>query len=55
MFPDLSKEEYGALAESVRREGLSDAIWTHEGEILDGWHRYRACIEAGVEPRFRKY
>lgn len=55
MFPDLKPEEHCALAESVKRDGLLEAIWLYEGEILDGWHRYQACLEVGVEPRFREY
>lgn len=26
-----------------------------EGKILDGRHRYRACLETGVAPAFREY
>lgn len=39
--------------------GLRVPIVTIEGEagpvILDGRNRYRACVEAGVEPRFESY
>ena len=27
------------------------AVW--QGEIIDGVHRLRACIEAGVQPKYR--
>ena len=26
-----------------------------EGKILDGWQRYRGCLEAGIEPVFGEY
>ena len=26
-----------------------------EREIIDGWHRYQAALQAGVEPQFRPF
>jgi hypothetical protein len=36
-------------------EGLQEEIVVHEGKILDGRHRYLACLAKGVPPRFRPY
>lgn len=55
VLPDLDADVYAGLVASIRREGLQDAIWLYEGAILDGWHRYRACREDGIEPRYREY
>jgi protein gp37 len=52
LFPELPPEEFAELVESIRAEGLRHPIALFEGKILDGRHRYRACQEAGVEPRF---
>ena len=39
--------------ESIRRDGLIHPITLHaDGRILDGKERYRACLEAGIRPRF---
>jgi ParB-like chromosome segregation protein Spo0J len=51
-FP-MSKDEYEALKESIKKEGLYfPIIVNEEGEILDGYHRYKACLELGIEPKF---
>lgn len=55
LFPRLAGAEFDALVADIRVNGLSQPITTHNGMILDGGNRYRACIEAGVEPTFRKF
>ena len=50
-LPDMSSEAFKALVEDVRRNGQLRDIVLHEGMILDGRHRYRACLECGIEPR----
>jgi ParB-like chromosome segregation protein Spo0J len=53
-YPKLGKEEYKALRASVKAHGLLNDITLFEGAILDGTNRYRACIDEGVEPRFKQ-
>ncbi len=48
VWGDMPADEYQELVESIREHGLLDRmIWTLNGQVLDGWHRYRACLEAG--------
>lgn len=51
-FGDMPKDEFDELVADIKRNGLITPIVTLDGMILDGWHRYRACLEAGVKPRF---
>src|SRR5438128_8803674 len=30
-------------------------VFLHEGKVLDGWHRYLACLVKHVPPRLRDY
>lgn len=55
LFPRLGDTEFAALVADIRANGLRQAIVTHKGMILDGGNRYRACIEAGVQPRFLEF
>src|SRR5262249_13912192 len=37
----------------IKANGLHYPIFLYEGKILDGRNRYRACLEAGLEPATR--
>lgn len=55
-FGDMPVDEFDQLVDDIKRNGLVQTIVTIRDEhgtefVLDGWHRYRACIEAGVKPR----
>jgi hypothetical protein len=55
VFPLMSEDELKALAEDIKANGLRQVIILHEGKILDGRNRYRACKMAEVEPRTMKW
>lgn len=54
-FPRMPDAEFEALREDIKANGLRQKIVLHDGMILDGSHRYRACIEAGIAPQFVDY
>lgn len=47
--------EFSALVADIKENGLREPIILHEGMILDGGNRYRACVAAGVEPQFMQF
>lgn len=55
LFPRLGEGEFAALVSDIRANGLREPITLHDGMVLDGGNRYRACLAAGVEPRFREH
>ena len=53
IFPLLTGEEFDGIVADIKQNGLLDPIiLTPDGLILEGRNRYRACLEAGVEPKF---
>lgn len=55
VVPGLSDDDFLTLRRSVRAAGLLDEIVLHEGQVLDGRHRLKACLAEGVEPRYRQF
>jgi N6-adenosine-specific RNA methylase IME4 len=52
LFPALEGEVFDALVADIAAHGLHEEIVLLGEAILDGRNRYRACLMAGVEPRF---
>ena len=55
LFPRVEGAEFDALVEDIKANGLRQPIVLHNNMILDGGNRYRACIQAGVDPQFVQF
>lgn len=55
IFPLLEGPEFTSLVDDIAEHGQRELIVLFDGQILDGRNRYRACNEAGVEPKFAAY
>lgn len=49
-FPSMADDEFLQLKADIALNGQREPIILHEGMVLDGWHRYRACSELGIKP-----
>src|SRR5262245_33557210 len=49
LFPPIEGEEFDGLVASIRANGLREAIVVHDGMVIDGRNRQRACEAAGVD------
>ena len=52
---DMPEDQYRAFVEGIREKHIRQMVMTLDGTILDGWHRYKACLELGIEPFFAVY
>jgi len=52
LFPAPKPKDFKQLADDIKANSLREPIKLFNGQILDGVNRVRACIEAGVMPRY---
>lgn len=50
-FPAMSAEDFAALVQDIEANGQREPVIVFEGMVLDGWHRYSACVQLGIKPQ----
>src|SRR6266536_1314394 len=56
IFPEMAPEEFEAFKADIAENGLQTPIVTiPDGRIIDGRHRWRACMETKTKPRYIVY
>jgi hypothetical protein len=46
----MTEEEFTELVKDIKAHGLRLPITVYDDQVLDGWHRYRACQQLGIKP-----
>ena len=49
VWGDLPREEFLKLKKSIKYDGMLEKIVVQDSFILDGYNRYLACLELGIE------
>tara|TARA_Y100000034_G_scaffold129233_1_gene185321 strand:+ start:4161 stop:5270 length:1110 start_codon:yes stop_codon:yes gene_type:complete len=55
LFPMMETTEFNELKKDIKKNGLIEPIVVHNGEILDGRNRFKACEELGLTPTTTEY
>jgi site-specific DNA-methyltransferase (adenine-specific) len=45
----MSRDEFAGFLQDIEAHGVKQPILIHEGQIVDGRHRFKACEELGIE------
>lgn len=56
VWGDMEQQDFRALVADIKANGVIEPVVLHQDMVLDGWHRYRASLEAGLgDPAFDLY
>ena len=48
-FPAMGADDFQALKDSIENIGVQNPITLFDGMVIDGWHRYTAAMELGMD------
>ena len=48
-FPAMAAEDFQGLKDSIENIGVQNPITIFEGKVVDGWNRYKAANELGMD------
>lgn len=54
-FPPMPGDEFSALCQDVKNNGLINPIMLKDDKILDGVNRAKACEKTGTRPKYEKF
>lgn len=54
-FPAMTDEDFAGLVKDIKTHGQRMPITIYEDQVLDGWHRYRACQQLGFPPMLEEF
>ncbi len=55
LWGDMPEDQFAELCEDIRKNGQRLQIIVYGKEILDGWHRYRACQSLAIGPKTERF
>ena len=57
IFPAAKAEDYNRLKDDIRDNGYDSKqpVIIYEGQVLDGWNRWTACVELKINPPTRLF
>lgn len=48
-FPAMDADDFQSLKDSIENIGVQNPITLYDGMVIDGWHRYKAANELGMD------
>jgi ParB-like chromosome segregation protein Spo0J len=55
LFPMMAPPDYEALREDIKTYGQREPIVLHEGQVLEGRNRHKACRELGIPTKVQDF
>ena len=55
LLPEMTTDDFNALVSDIKENGLINPIVLFNDRILDGKHRYKACLELGIDPKIETF
>jgi len=51
----MTPEQFKKLVVDIKKQGQLEPILTYKGRIIDGRHRFKACMKLGIEPKTEEW